>query len=201
MAVLFNAFNSRLFFGTRLSRNVMFAAPLGLAGILLLFWHDLLRLNSSPQLLWGVGLSLLGTYGFSLGNMISARHQHSGRDIMTTNAWGMLYGALAMGLIALMLGYRFTPEFSLQYLGSLFYLSLFGSVIGFGAYFALVGRIGASQAAYATLLFPLVALSVSTLYEGYVWRSNAVLGLLLILAGNAVMFYRPRPQPEAKTAI
>jgi drug/metabolite transporter (DMT)-like permease len=201
MAVLFNAFNSRLFFGTRLSRNVMIAAPLGLAGILLLFWHDLLRLNSSPQLLWGVGLSLLGTYGFSLGNMISARHQHSGRDIMTTNAWGMLYGALTMGLIALMLGYRFTPEFSLQYLGSLFYLSLFGSVIGFGAYFALVGRIGASQAAYATLLFPLVALSVSTLYEGYVWRSNAVLGLLLILAGNAVMFYRPRPQPEAKTAI
>ncbi|MBP2845015.1 EamA family transporter [Dickeya oryzae] len=201
MAVLFNAFNSRLFFGIRLSRNVMIAAPLGLAGILLLFWHDLLRLNSSPQLLWGVGLSLLGTYGFSLGNMISARHQHSGRDIMTTNAWGMLYGALAMGLIALMLGYRFTPEFSLQYLGSLFYLSLFGSVIGFGAYFALVGRIGASQAAYATLLFPLVALSVSTLYEGYVWRSNAVLGLLLILAGNAVMFYRPRPQPEAKTAI
>ncbi|TYL41547.1 MULTISPECIES: DMT family transporter [Dickeya] len=201
MAVLFNAFNSRLFFGTRLSRNVMLAAPLGLAGILLLFWHDLLQLSSSPQLLWGVGLSLLGTYGFSLGNMISTQHQRMGRDIMTTNSWGMLYSALVMGFIALLLDYRFTPEFSPRYLGSLFYLSLFGSVVGFGAYFALVGRIGASQAAYATLLFPLVALSVSTLFEGYVWRVNAVLGLVLILAGNAVMFYRPRPQPEAKAAL
>ncbi|ATZ94106.1 DMT family transporter [Dickeya fangzhongdai] len=200
MAVLFNAFNSRLFFGTRLSRNVKLAAPLGLAGIILLFWHDLLQLGSSPQLLWGVGMSLIATYCFSLGNIISAQHQRMGRDIMTTNGWGMLYGALAMGFIALLLGYRFTPEFSLRYLGSLSYLALFGSVIGFGAYFALVGRIGASQAAYATLLFPLVALSASTLYEGYVWRSNAVLGLLLILAGNAVMFYRPRPQPVAKTA-
>ncbi|GKX43858.1 hypothetical protein SOASR015_28920 [Pectobacterium carotovorum subsp. carotovorum] len=55
----------------------------------------------------------------------------------------------------------------LRWLGSLFYLAVFGSVIGFGAYFSLIGRIGASQAAYTTLLFPLVALSISTLFEDY----------------------------------
>ncbi|ACS86200.1 DMT family transporter [Musicola paradisiaca] len=193
MAVLFNAFNARLFFGQRLTRNVMIAAPLGLCGILLLFWRDLQHISGSPQLLWGVGLSLLGTYCFSLGNMISARHQQLGRDVMTTNGWGMLYSTLAMGALAWSLGYHFQPETSLRYLGSLFYLAVFGSVIGFGAYFILVGRIGASQAAYSTLLFPLVALSVSTLYEGYEWHPNAVAGLVLILVGNAVMFYRPRP--------
>ena len=63
-------------------------------------------------------------------------------------------------------------------------LALFGSVIAFGAYFTLVGRIGASKAAYSTLLFPLVALSISIVYEGYVWHSNAVIGLALILLGN-----------------
>ncbi|SLM62598.1 MULTISPECIES: DMT family transporter [Dickeya] len=195
MAVLFNALNGRLFFATRFKRNVMLAAPLGLTGMVLLFWQDLLNLDSHPQQLWGIGLSLLGTYGFSLGNMISTQHQRQGRDIMTTNAWGMFYSTLVMGLIAAILGYRFAPDLSLRYLGSLFYLSLFGSVIGFGAYFALIGRIGASQAAYATLLFPLVALSVSTVYEGYQWHGNAITGMVLILLGNAVMFYRPREQP------
>ena len=71
------------------------------------------------------------------------------------------------------------------------YLAIFGSVIAFGAYFTLVGRIGAGNAAYSTLLFPLVALTLSTFYEGYVWHLNAVLGLGLILTGILVMFARP----------
>lgn len=192
MAVLFNAFNSRLFFGQRLTRNVVIAAPLGLIGIVALFWHDLLDMDSQPHFLWGAGLSLLGTYCFSLGNMISTEHQRQGRDVMTTNGWGMCYGALWMGLFSLFQGYDFTLELTTRYLGSLFYLAVFGSVIAFSAYFILVGRIGASQAAYSTLLFPLIALSISTLFENYHWQANAIFGLLMILAGNAVMFYRPR---------
>ena len=54
-----------------------------------------------------------------------------------------------------------------------------------------VGRIGPGKAAYSTLLFPLVALSISTVYEGYVWHINGIIGLLLILGGNMVMFTRP----------
>ena len=46
----------------------------------------------------------------------------------------------------------------IQYLMPLLYLAIFGSVIAFGAYFTLVGRIEYSKAAYSTLLFPLVAL-------------------------------------------
>jgi drug/metabolite transporter (DMT)-like permease len=79
-----------------------------------------------------------------------------------------------MGAIALFRGDDFTPEWTFSYLGALVYLALFGSVIAFGAYFTLVGRIGASNAAYSTLLFPLVALSISTVYEGYVWHMNGL---------------------------
>lgn len=197
MAVLFNAFNARLMLGQRLTRNVWLAAPLGLAGIVLLFWHDLTQIDAGSHLLMGAGLCLLATYCFSLGNIISLQHQRQGRDIMTTNGWGMCYGALAVGMAGVFMGYDFTPELTARYLGSLGYLAVVGSVVGFGAYFLLIGRIGASQAAYATLLFPLVALSLSTVFEGYQWRANAVLGLVLILAGNAVMFYRRR----RKTAL
>ncbi len=190
-AVIFNAVNGWLFLRQNITRNIMTAAPLGLVGIILLFWQDLAAIEQSHFVLYGVGLSALGTYCFSIGNMISAKHQRVGRDVMTTNAWGMFYGTIGMGIFALLNGYDFTPVLSFQYLGSLFYLSLFGSVIGFGAYFILVGRIGASQAAYATLLFPLVALMISTVFENYIWHWNAVAGLGFILLGNAVMFYRP----------
>lgn len=191
MAVLFNAINGVIFFRQQPPARFWLAAALGLVGIITLFWDDLLSNGLNASLLWGIGLSALGTYGFSLGNMLSMRHQHRGLETLTTNSWAMLYGTLVMGAIALVRGDDFTPQWTLSYMGALLYLALFGSVIAFGAYFTLVGRIGAGKAAYSTLLFPLVALTISTFYEGYVWHSNAVIGLALILVGNLVMFARP----------
>ena len=179
MAVLFNAVNSFVFFGHK--------PP----GIITLFWQDLANSGWNHSLLLGIGLSALGTFGFSLGNMISMRHQRKGLEVMTTNSWAMLYGTLLIAAIACIRGDNFTPQWTLSYLGALLYLAIFGSVIAFGAYFTLVGRIGPGNAAYSTLLFPLVALTISTLYEGYVWQMNAVVGLVLILVGNLVMFTRP----------
>ncbi|AGJ86132.1 membrane protein [Raoultella ornithinolytica] len=191
MAVLFNAINGFIFFRQQPPARFWLAAALGLVGIITLFWDDLLSNGLNASLLWGIGLSALGTYGFSLGNMLSMRHQRRGLETLTTNSWAMLYGTLVMGAIALVRGDDFTPQWTLSYMGALLYLALFGSVIAFGAYFTLVGRIGAGKAAYSTLLFPLVALTISTFYEGYVWHSNAVIGLALILVGNLVMFARP----------
>ena len=73
-------------------------------------------------------------------------------------------------------------------MSALLYLAILGSVIGFTAYFYLVGRIGAGKAAYSTLLFPLVALVISTIWEGYQWHMNAIIGVILILCGNAIFF-------------
>lgn len=191
MAVLFNAFNGMLFFRQPPHANLLPAAALGIAGVIALFWRDLAATQLAPELLLGIGLSALGTFGFSLGNMISARHQRRGLETLSTNTYAMFYGAAIMAAIALIRGDSFMPEFTARYLGSLFYLAIFGSVIAFGAYFTLVGRIGAGPAAYSTLLFPLVALSLSTVYEGYVWHVNAVAGLMMILVGNLVMFSKP----------
>jgi drug/metabolite transporter (DMT)-like permease len=191
MAVLYNAINSFIFFGQRPPARFGFAAVLGMLGIITLFWDDLLASGWSKELLLGIGLSALGTYGFSLGNMISLRHQRNGLETMTTNAWAMTYGTLVMGAIALIRGDNFAPEWTVSYMGALLYLAIFGSVIAFGAYFTLVGRIGAGKAAYSTLLFPLVALSISTVYEGYVWHVNGIAGIVLILTGNMVMFTKP----------
>lgn len=191
MAVLFNAINSFIFFRQTPPKRFYLAALLGLCGIITLFWDDLRAVGMSSTLLAGILLSALGTYGFSLGNMLSLRHQRRGLETLTTNTWAMLYGTIIVGVIALLRGDDFTPQWTVSYMGALFYLAIFGSVIAFGVYFTLVGRIGASNAAYSTLLFPLVALTLSTMYEGYQWHANAVLGLVLILLGNLVMFAKP----------
>lgn len=187
MAVIYNALNGWIFFRQRPSFRLAPAMLLGLGGIVALFWQDLTNMRQTPEVLWGAGLSALG---FSFGNMIATRHQRCQRDLLTTNGYAMLYGALIMALLSLLTGESLAPVWNVNWLGAVGYLALFGSILGFGAYFTLVRRIGASQAAYSTLLFPLVALTLSTRYEGYVWHANALIGLILILAGNLVMFIR-----------
>ena len=81
---------------------------------------------------------------------------------------------------------------ALPYVGSLLYLAAFGSVVAFACYFALLGRIGAERSAYATVLFPIVALTISTLFEGYHWSAAALAGVLLIVAGNLLVLTKPR---------
>lgn len=50
-------------------------------------------------------------------------------------------------------------------------------------------------------MFPLVALSLSTVFEGYTWSASAILGLLLILTGNIVVFYKPSTQPKTEVCV
>lgn len=192
MAVLFNALNSRLFFARKISHYFYPSAILGGAGIVSLFWHDIISTRFGWNTLWGIALCMLGTYGFSIGNMVSIRNQNKGLDIFTTNAYAMLYGAMLMGIIGLFLQKDFFPTISSSAFLALMYLVVFGSVIGFTAYFALIGRIGASQATYTTLLFPLVALSISTIWENYQWHLGSFLGVIFILLGNYILFAQPK---------
>jgi drug/metabolite transporter (DMT)-like permease len=86
-----------------------------------------------------------------------------------------------------------------SYLVALFYLAFFASIIGFGAYLTLIERIGADRAAYTGVLFPIVALGVSTFLENYQWTASAVIGVLLVLAGNLLVLGR-RPAAPLSTS-
>jgi drug/metabolite transporter (DMT)-like permease len=104
----------------------------------------------------------------------------------------MLYGCLTLYAAALLSGTPIVLPLERDYLLSLVYLALFGSVFAFWAYVTLIGRIGPDRASYTTLLFPLVALAVSTVFEGYRWSLAAALGLALVLAGNWLAMRRNR---------
>jgi drug/metabolite transporter (DMT)-like permease len=114
--------------------------------------------------------------------------QSMGLHPIVTNSWAMLIGASVLTVGSLAAGLPFALETDARYLGALVYLAVPGSVIGFTAYLMLVGRIGPERAAYCTVLFPFVALAVSTVFEGYRWSPLAVVGLVLVVAGNLVAF-------------
>ncbi|KAA3659960.1 MAG: EamA family transporter [Calditrichaeota bacterium] len=184
MIVLLNIINSAIFLKTRIHANVIVAALIGLAGIFIIFKDEILQFDLQNQTAVAFLLCLLSAVSASLGNITSAYNQKKHLPVIQTNAFGMLYGALVMILISLVLGKPFEIEFSVGYMGSLFYLSVFGSIIAFTAYLTLIGRIGADRAGYIALIFPVIALALSTIFENYIWTWPAVIGMLLILLGN-----------------
>ncbi|MFM0740755.1 EamA family transporter [Paraburkholderia xenovorans] len=188
IAPLMNSLNGRLFMGRPLQPTAIAGAVLGLVGIVCLFVQQMAGHVTDHAEWVGLGVAFLGTLCFSAGNLLSSRMQSMGLHPFATNSWAMLIGASILTVGSLIAGYSFDIEPSARYIGALAYLAIFGSVIGFTAYLMLVGRIGPERAAYCTVLFPIVALAASTVFEGYRWSALAVVGLVLVLAGNLVAF-------------
>jgi len=199
--VVMNLINGRLFLGTPIEVKVMVGGALGMVGLVLLFWPDMAATDFSGPVLVGMLLSFAATYLASLGNILSVRNQRHKLPVVQTNAFGMAYGSACMALIVLVSGTSITIDMTTSYLVSLVYLALFGSVIAFGCYLSLVGRIGAGRAAYATLLFPIVALGLSTFWEGYTWTLPGVCGIILILSGNYLAMARKKIVKEQQSRV
>jgi drug/metabolite transporter (DMT)-like permease len=88
------------------------------------------------------------------------------------------------------MGNSFSFEVSHQYIFSLIYLSIFGSVFGFSLYLTLIKKLGSNDAAYVAIIMPLVALVVSTFFEELVWDVSLVLGAIMIVLGNVIILKR-----------
>jgi len=195
IVILMNIINGAIFMGTRVSQRVVMGACIGIAGIGVIFWSEVAAVQNTADTWRGLLMCLLATFFASIGNILSARNQKQGIPVVQTNAWGMFYGALIMAIYAFYSGAAFDYEYTLSYSLSLVYLSVFGSILAFGCYLTLIGRIGADKTAYAAVLFPVIALGISTLFEGYQWTLLAVFGFVLVLLGNYLVLAKKTPKP------
>ena len=188
--VVMNTVNGVIFLKNRLELRVVGGAGLGLLGIMLVFWPEVTDFESGSENLVAAALAVLATLLASVGNIASARNQREGIPVVQANTFGMTYGALLMLGLSFGTGREFTFEMTLPYVSSLVFLSVFASIIAFWTYLTLLGRVGVERAAYSTLIFPLVALGFSTVFEDYQWTPYAGIGILLILAGNLLILKR-----------
>ncbi len=182
-----NILNARIFFAVRVGPRIYLGAFLGIVGIVALFGPRIGEVSLSDGVLFGSVLAVTGALMASFGNMASQAAQKNKLPVMPSNAWSMLYGGLMTAVLALLQGHAFTFEFSAGYVLSLAYLTIFGSVIAFGAYLTLLGRIGAHRAGYATVAFPVVALTLSMIFEGLALDGFIVAGFVLVLVGNLLV--------------
>ena len=188
--ILMNIFNGALILGQPISLRVVVGALFGISGIAAIFWSEVVSLENDSATWQGLWMCLVATFLASIGNILSARNQRQQLPVVQTNAWGMSYGALFMGIYALYSGVSFNYDTSYSYSVSLLYLSVFGSIFAFGSYLTLIGRIGADKTAYAAVLFPVVALSISTVFEGYHWTAMAIFGFGLVVCGNFLVLVK-----------
>ena len=185
--VLFaNILNGRIFLRTPIRRPILMGGLLGLFGLGLVFLRDLAAFSASSRSLAALGLALIGVVFASFGNTLSARTQQAGISVLQGNTLGMLWGGSTMLLMAVARGRPLVFDVSLRYVASLAYLSVFGSVIAFACFLTLLGRIGAARASYVTLVSPLMALALTTVFESYKWTPAALAGVALVLLGNFV---------------
>ena len=191
MATLYNMALSVLVERIAVPRRVALGGVLGVAGLCLIFWPEL---EADAAAARGIGLALLGTLSFSIGNVVAQRVRARDLPVVGSTAWGMLYGAIGLTIVAAILAAMGAIEVVIDtrpiYWLAVVSHAVFASVIAFLAYIALLRRIGTARAGYATVMFPLLALGVSTWLEGYVWTGLSVAGLALILIGNVAVLRR-----------
>jgi len=184
--VFMNSLNGYFFLKSPINIRVLIGGLLGILGSWFLFYKELSGLTLSNSSGVAILIAFVAAYFASLGNITSAYNQTKQIPVMQSNGFAMLYGAVSMFLVAIFLGKEFTFHFTFSYGASLLYLSVFGSIIAFGAYLTLIGNIGADRAAYVAVIAPVIALIISTVFENYKWNLTSFAGALTVLAGNVI---------------
>jgi len=181
---------ARVFLGVPMSRRVALGGVAGVAGVVLIFRHEFLRMTASAGVSWGVGMTVAAVLLGSVGTVAASAGHRRGVSGWAPLAWAMAWGAGGAALQALLGGTPWRWSWQPEFLGTLAYLALFGSILAFGAYYALVQRVGPARAGYVGVLTPVVALLLSSLFEGFAWTGLTLAGIALALAGNAVALWR-----------
>ena len=193
-----NAFFAWIFLKQGVSRAFLLGSAIAMIGLVLLFGHEMHMAPAGRHvILIGIGWSLAGVFFSSIANVMQAGKQASVIPAPTLIAWGMVWGGLADAVAAWTLdGPPVIDPHPAYWLGTL-YLALVGSALAFSCYFLVIRAIGPGRAAYSSVLSPVLAMGLSTVFESYRWSPQAAVGGLLSIAG---LFVALRARQSAKPA-
>lgn len=189
-----NAILARIFLGQRMGRQLMVGSAIAMAGIALLFVHEArLGAAAAHEVTLGIVIAFGGVLAASVANVMQATRTSKAYPMATMLGWAMLLGAGLDGLWSLATVGPPVIELRWGYALGIFYLGVLGSSVAFSLYFALIREIGPAKAAYTGVVIPVIAMILSTLFEGYRWSWLAAAGTALALAGLVVALRARRP--------
>ncbi|HEX8240200.1 MAG TPA: DMT family transporter [Allosphingosinicella sp.] len=176
-----------LFLKQRTTRGFVAGSAIACAGVSLLFVQEMQASPaSSTEVLLGIGLTVLGVLSASVANILQASRGVKAWPLASLLAWGMVYGVVANALFAWAVAGPPVAEARPVYWLGLVYLGLFASALAFPLYFAVMRAVGPGKAAYASVLVPILAMGLSTAFEGYRWSALALAGGAMALAGLVI---------------
>ena len=189
------------YLGHRPSKRFAWSSLVAVAGIVLLFVHEMRQHPTDRhQIATGIGLTLFGMVGASIANVAQARPEIRRYPLFAMLAWSMAAGAVIDGAIAfVMTGPPVFDPHPAYWVGVL-YLSLVASVLTFSLYYPVVRIIGPAKAAYSSVLVPIIAMGFSTWFERYHWTSLTIAGALLALGGMVAALGKNRSRVAAPDA-
>jgi drug/metabolite transporter (DMT)-like permease len=196
VAVLFslmvfgNALAGWWMFAQRVSRRFLGAAAGGVAGVVLIFWPEVVSAGARPNAALGLGVGVLAVACACTGNVMTLRLTQRGLPLVSMLAWCMGYAALALLALSWALGVGVAFGRGVAWWVSLLYLAAFGSVAAFLLYFKLAQRVGPARAALTGVMIPPIALAVSAALEG--WRPTALsIAGVVLCVGSVYVATRP----------
>lgn len=192
LVTVLNPLNAAIVLRDRLEPRVLIGALIGVTGIALIFWPEVSRPETGPSALLGLGLAGLGAMCFSLGNMVASTVHRRGYPVVSANAWANLYGVVVLAAIVAGIGEPLAFDTRPFYVVPLLLLATVSTVVPMASFLTLMRRIGPGRAGYATVMFPIGALAISWVFEGYEWTGVALTGLALALLGNLFVLGKPR---------
>jgi drug/metabolite transporter (DMT)-like permease len=189
-----------LFLKHKVTGRFLLGSGIAVVGVGLLFLQELRHSEvAAGDILLGIGLTLVAVLSASVSNVMQASERLRHRPVAAMLAWGMLYGLLVDAAFAWFLHGPPVVETRPGYWLGLVYLGLFASALAFTIYFRLIRLIGPARSAYSSLLVPVIAMALSTVFEGYRWSTLAAAGGVLALTGLVIALRSSRPK-EADAA-
>jgi drug/metabolite transporter (DMT)-like permease len=188
-ALLFvpNAIISRIVLGQRVSKRFIAGSAISIMGIALLFANEA-RGDTASQMatITGIAFTLCGVLSASTANVMQATERARSLPMASMLGWSMIISAVFDGLFAWATAGPPVIEYRLGYLIGIAYLGVVASAIAFSLYFRTIRDIGPAKAAYSSVLIPVIAMTFSTIFEGFQWTALAVAGSVVALSGMLV---------------
>jgi len=181
--LIMNILGERIYFKIKSSKETLFAAGFGIVGILIIFGNELLNFKLEDKTHIGIILSFIATFWASTGNLVHQKNSKDKTPFIQSIAYGMLYGSIFTLIVAKFRGAEIIFDNSISYILSFLYLSIIGSVVAFYLYLKLLDNIGSARAGYIGVIMPIIALIISTIFEGLQWTNNLIIGLPVLIFG------------------
>ena len=181
--LIMNILGERIYFNIKSSKQTLMAAGFGIIGILIIFQKELLNFKIQDKTHIGIILSFIATFWASTGNLIHQKNSKDKIPFIQSIAYGMFYGSIFTLIVAKFRGAELIFDYSFSYISSLLYLAIIGSVVAFYLYLKLLENIGSARAGYMGVVMPIIALIISTIFEGLQWTNNLIFGLPVLIFG------------------